>query len=208
MATPRVVLADDHTLFVDALQNLLAGECDVVGCVSDGRQLLDAVGRLRPNIAIVDIAMPFLNGVDAARQIRRTYPEVGIIIVTANEDQNLAAEAFRAGASSYVLKRCAAPELLTAVRETMKRRSYVTPLVAAGVIEAMSKPQPGPDERLTRRQREVIQLVAEGHSLKETATILAISTSTVTFHKYQVMSQLHLKTTADLIQYAVKHHIV
>jgi DNA-binding NarL/FixJ family response regulator len=210
MSRPRVVLADDHTLLLEAFERLLADECEIVAGVSNGRALLEAAASLRPDVAVVDIAMPLLNGLDAARLLKQSHPDIRIIFLTMNEDPALAAEAFRAGASGYLLKRSAASELLTAIREVMRHRSYVTPLVTEGMVSVlMEHPAGGPEPgHLTRRQREVIQLVAEGRSMKEVATILDITPRTVAFHKYRAMEQLRLKTTADLIQYAIKHHIV
>ena len=207
MSKPRVLLADDHTLLLEAFAKLLLDEFDIVGAVSDGRALVAAVATLRPDVVVVDVAMPLLNGIDATRQIKQAQPETRIIILTMNEDPDLAAEAFRAGASGYLLKRSAASELGTAIREVMKRRSYITPLVAEGLVGAMME---GGDGRpaLTLRQREIVQLVAEGRSMKEVAGILNIAPRTVAFHKYRIMEQLRIRTTAELIQFAIKNHIV
>jgi DNA-binding NarL/FixJ family response regulator len=207
MNRPRVLLADDHTLLLEAFQKLLIDEFDVVGAVSDGRALVAAVATLRPDVVVVDVAMPLLNGIDATRQIKQAQPETRIIILTMNEDPDLAAAAFRAGASGYLLKRSAASELGTAIREVIKRRSYITPLVAEGLVGSMME---GGDRRpaLTIRQREIVQLVAEGRSMKEVASILNIAPRTVAFHKYRVMEQLRIRTTAGLIQFAIKNHIV
>jgi len=210
MKRPRVILADDHTLLLEAFEKLLVDECEVVAAVSDGRALVEAVDKLRPDVVVVDIAMPLLNGIDAARQIKQALPDVRIIFLTMNEDPDLAAEAFRAGASGYLLKRSAASELQTAIREITNHRSYVTPLVTEGLMGSMLQPRdsrPGA-EQLTTRQRQVIQLVAEGRSMKEVGQILNIAPRTVAFHKYRTMSQLNIKTTAELIQFAIKHHIV
>jgi DNA-binding NarL/FixJ family response regulator len=210
MSRPRVILADDHTLLLEAFEKLLIDECEVVATVSDGRALVEAVGSMKPDVVVVDIAMPLLNGIDAARQIKRVLSDTRIIFLTMNEDPDLAAEAFRAGASGYLLKRSAASELQTAIREVMKRRSYVTPLVTEGLMGSMlhaRDPRQG-SEQLTTRQREVIQLIAEGRSMKEVGNILNIATRTVAFHKYRIMEQLNIKTTAELIQFAIKHHIV
>ena len=210
MTRPRVILADDHTLLLEAFQKLLAEDCEIVAAVSDGRALLDATERLRPDVVVVDIAMPLLNGIDAARHIKQTLPDTRIIFLTMNEDPDLAAEAFRGGASGYLLKRSAASELRTAIREVMKHRSYVTPLVTEGLMGSMLQ---GHDARreahdLTARQREVVQLVAEGRSMKEVGHILNITPRTVAFHKYRIMEQLNIKTTAELIQFAIRQHIV
>jgi len=210
MSRPSVLLADDHTLLLEAFEKLLAEDCDVVGMVADGRALVAAALKLKPDVVVVDIAMPLLNGLDAARQIKQLLPETRIVFLTMNEDPDLAAEAFRAGASGYLLKRSAASELLTAIREVVQRRSYVTPLVTEGLVGSMMSGGAAqrPATQLTTRQREVIQLLAEGHSMKEVAAILSIATRTVAFHKYRVMEQLQIKTTAELIQFAIKQHIV
>jgi DNA-binding NarL/FixJ family response regulator len=207
---PRVLLADDHTMLLDAFMRLLSDECDVVGGVTDGRALVAAAQNLKPDVAIVDVSMPLLNGMDAARQVRQVSPDTRIVFLTMNEDPDLAAEAFRVGASGYVLKRSAASELLTAIREVMRHRSYVTPLITEGMVGSMlhGPPTPEPANRLTARQREIVQLIAEGHSMKEVAAILKIAARTVAFHKYRAMEQLNIKTTAELIQFAIKSHII
>ena len=209
MGRPRILLADDHALLLGAFEMLLAAECDIVGQVSDGRALVAAAERLRPDIVVLDISMPLLNGLEAGRQIKQRLRDVKLVFVTMNEDPDLAAEAFRLGASGYILKRSAASELLTAIREVMKGRSYLTPLVTEGVVrfllhsdEQVARPE------LTPRQREVLQLLAEGRSMKEVAGILDLTPRTVAFHKYRMMEQLKVKSTAELIQYAVKHHVI
>lgn len=208
MSKPRVLLADDHSLLLEAFQKLLADECEIVGVATNGRALVTAAATLRPDVIVVDVTMPLLNGIDAARQIKQTDPDVRIIFLTMNEDPNLAAEAFRAGASGYLLKRSAASELVTAIREVVKHRSYITPLVAEGLVGSMLHGLEIRPTTLTPRQREIVQLVAEGRSMKEVASILNIAPRTVAFHKYRIMEQLHLKTTAELIQYAIRNHIV
>jgi DNA-binding NarL/FixJ family response regulator len=205
----RVLLADDHTLLLGALEKLLAEECDVVGQVSDGRALVEAAEQLKPDVIVLDISMPLLNGVDAARQIKQRLRHVKLVFLTMNEDADLAAEAFRAGASAYLLKRSAASELPLAIREVMQGRSYVTPLVTEGLVESLLQPDHRtPAHELTPRQREVLQLLAEGRSMKEVASILNLTPRTVAFHKYRMMDELKVKSTAELVQYAVKHHIV
>ncbi len=210
MRRPRIVLADDHTMLVEAFEKLLSPSCDIVGKVADGRALVTAVKDLRPDVVIVDIAMPLLNGLTAARQIKELDGDVRIVFVTMNEDPDLAAEAFRAGASAYLLKRSAASELLTAIQQVMQRRSYVTPLVTQGMVGALMHGTTEGKARneLTPRQREVVQLLAEGHSMKEVGAILNIAPRTVAFHKYRLMEQVGVKTNAELIQYAIRHHIV
>lgn len=209
MTKPRIIIADDHTMLVEAFEKLLAPECEVVAKVADGRALLKAVRELRPDVVVLDLAMPLLNGLDAARQIKQTDPTVRIVFVTMNEDPDLAAEAFRAGGAAYLLKRSAGSELLTAIREVMKRRSYVTPLVTEGMLGSLMHPsKEGQARQLTSRQREVLQLLAEGKSMKEVASILNVTARTVAFHKYRMMEQLKIKTTAELIQYAIRQHVI
>lgn len=209
MSRPRVLLADDHTMLLEAFQKMLAAECDVVGTVSNGRAVVSEALKLRPDVVVLDITMPLLNGVDAARQLKRELPDARIIFLTMNEDAELAAEAFRAGGSGYLLKRSAGTELLAAIREVASGRFYMTPLVTEGVLGSMLQPQPADGGReLTPRQREIVQLVAEGRSLKEVGTILNISPRTVAFHKSRIMDQLNIHSTAELIRYAVDHHMV
>jgi DNA-binding NarL/FixJ family response regulator len=206
---PRVLLADDHALLLGAFEKLLAGECEIVGQVADGRALVAAAERLRPDLIVLDISMPLLNGLEAGRQIKQKLRDVKLVFLTMNEDADLAAEAFRAGASGYLLKRSAASELSTAIREVMQGRAYVTPLVTSGLVGSLMRPDDQrPRHELTSRQREVLQLLAEGRSMKEVANLLDLTPRTVAFHKYRMMEQLGLKTTAELIQYAVKQHIV
>jgi DNA-binding NarL/FixJ family response regulator len=210
MSRPRVVLADDHTMLVEAFEKLLAPSCEIVGKVFDGRTLVQAVRDLRPDVVVLDISMPLLNGLTAARQIREFDRNVKLVFVTMSEDPDLAAEAFQAGASAYLLKRSAASELLSAIQQVVLRRSYVTPLVTEGMAQSLMErgPDREPRHELTPRQREVVQLLAEGRSMKEVAAILNIAPRTVAFHKYRLMEQLHVRTSAELIQYAVRHHIV
>jgi DNA-binding NarL/FixJ family response regulator len=209
MAGPRVLLADDHTLLLGALEKLLSDECEIVGTASDGRSLVVEAERLKPDVVVLDIGMPLLNGLDAGRQIKQLRKTVKLVFVTMNEDGELAAEAFRAGASAYLLKRSAASELLLAIREVMKGRSYVTPLVTEGLVESfMDAANRRPAHDLTPRQREVLQLLAEGHSMKQVAALLNVTPRTVAFHKYRMMEQLNLRSSAALIQFAITHHIV
>jgi DNA-binding NarL/FixJ family response regulator len=206
---PRVLLADDHALLVGAFESLLAAECEIVGKASDGRELVAEAERLKPDIIVLDITMPLLNGLEAARQIKASLRNVKLVFVTMNEDPDLAAEAFRAGASAYLLKRSAAFELTAAIREVAQGRAYVTPLVAAGMVGSlMHASEHGPSSDLTPRQREILQLLAEGRSMKEVGAVLNVTRRTVAFHKYRMMQQLKLQTTAELIQYAVRNHIV
>ena len=209
MRATRVLLADDHTLLLGAFEKLLASECEVVGTVSDGRELVEAAQRLKPDVIVLDIGMPLLNGLEAGRQIKQLLPATKLVYLTMNEDSDLAAEAFRAGASGYLLKRSATAELATAIREVIAGRSYVTPLVTAGLVGSFMQPQDKkPLHHLTPRQREVLQLLAEGYSMKQVADMLNVTPRTVQFHKYSMMQQLGIKSSAELIQFAVRHHIV
>ena len=209
MQRPRVLLADDHSLVLGAFENLLSGECDIVGQVADGRALVDAAEKLKPDVIVLDIGMPLLNGLEAGRQIKRQLREVKLVFLTMHEDADLAADAFRSGASAYLLKRSAASELATAIREVMQGRSYVTPLITGGLVGSLlNVDEQKPAHELTPRQREVLQLLAEGRSMKEVGNLLNLTARTVAFHKYRIMDQLKVKSTAELIQYAVKHHIV
>jgi DNA-binding NarL/FixJ family response regulator len=204
-----VLLADDHALIVGAFERLLADECDIVGTVTNGRELVEAAGSLRPDVIVADVSMPLLNGLDAARQIKQRDPDVRVIVLTMNEDAGLAADAFRAGASGYLLKRSAVSELGAAIREVMQGRSYITPLIAGGLIESLLDRSLQDDSvALTPRQREILQLLAEGRSMKEIAAVLDIAPRTVAFHKYRMMEQLQVTSTAELIRYAFEHHIV
>jgi DNA-binding NarL/FixJ family response regulator len=209
MKRPRVLLADDHRLLREAFAHLLEPGCEVVGAVGDGRALLEAAQELRPDIVVLDIAMPLLKGLDAARQLRELMPEVRVIFLTVSEDPDLAADAFRAGAAGYLLKNCAASELFQAIQEVFEGRSYVTPLATQGLVGSLIR-EPGPARgaaQLSTRRREVLQLLAEGRTMKEVAHILAITPRTVAFHKYGMMEELGIKTSAELVQFAVKHRI-
>jgi len=204
-----VLLADDHHLLLGALEKLLQEDCQIVGRVADGHALVAAAQQLKPDVIVLDVAMPLLNGLEAGRQIKQVLRTVKLIYVTMNEDPDIAAEAFRAGASAYLLKRSTPVELLTAIREVMLGRSYVTPLVTEQLVESLLKAEEHKaGQELTSRQREILQLVAEGRSMKEIAGVLDITPRTVAHHKYRLMDQLHIKSTAELVQYAVKHNMV
>jgi DNA-binding NarL/FixJ family response regulator len=209
MGRSRVLLADDHTLLLGAFEKLLSGEFDVVGQATDGRALVAAAERLKPDVIVLDITMPLLNGLEAGRLIKLKQKDVKLVFLTVGEDPELASQAFRMGASGYLLKRSAASELSTAIREVVQGRSYVTPLITQSLISTLIQPQAHtPDRDLTPRQRQVLQLLAEGRSMKEIASLLNISPRTVAFHKYEMMVQLKVRTTAELVRYAVTHHIV
>jgi DNA-binding NarL/FixJ family response regulator len=199
-------LADDHVLLLEAFRALLEPEFEVVGAVTDGRALLAEFSRLNPDVVLIDISMPLLNGLDAGRQLKMQQRSVKLIYLTMNPDPDLAGEALRLGASGYVLKSSAASELTQAIREALRGRSYITPLIARDVVGALIERRGGPE--LTVRQREVLQLLAEGRSMKEVGNILNVAPRTVAFHKYRMMEQLKLRTSAELVQFAVKQGVV
>jgi DNA-binding NarL/FixJ family response regulator len=211
MTRSSVLVADDHTLFVEALQKVLEPEFEIVGSVADGRALLDIAPRLEPDVILLDLSMPLLNGIDAAQQLRRVAPNAKVVFLSMHGDPTYVTEAFRAGASGYVLKRAKASELIQAIRTALRGQTYISPLLAKGVLDPLLHQRPSPSSAqrsLTLRQREVLQLVAEGRSLKEIASILCVSVKTVEFHKTRISKQLGLHTTADLTKYAVSHGLV
>jgi DNA-binding NarL/FixJ family response regulator len=211
MSKTRVLLADDHTIVAEGLRSLLEGEFEFVGTVGDGRSLLDAAQKLKPDVIVADISMPLLNGLDAARQLKREGAAAKIIFLTMHTEAQLAAEAFRAGASGYLLKSSAGEELITAIHEVIKGRAYVTPLITKDMLSLLIDTGSQPDQlsvKLTPRQREVLQLVAEGRTMKEVASILNISARTVESHKYEMMEALGVQTNAELVQYAIKIGLV
>jgi len=207
----RILIADDHTLLVDGFRLMLEPEFEIVGSVEDGHALLQAAETFKPDIVLMDISMPVLNGIDAARQLRKTQPNCKIIFVTMHSDSDYVTAAFRAGASGYVLKRAAASELLTAIRQVLRGLHYVTPLVTKEALGSFMDDTSGKgklSDELTPRQREVLQLVAEGKTRKEIATLLNISVKTVEFHKAGIMNELKLRTSAQLIRYAIDHGLL
>jgi len=203
---PRILLADDHTMLLAAFKALLEPEFEIVGTVTDGRTLVAEFVRLRPDAIVVDISMPMLNGLDAGRQVKAQQRSAKLIYLTMNPDPDIAGEALRLGASGYVLKSSAATELTQAIREALRGRSYITPLIARDVVGSLIERRTTPE--LTIRQREVLQLLAEGRSMKEVGSVLNVAPRTVAFHKYRMMEQLGLRTSAELIQFAVKQGIV
>ncbi len=212
MATrPRLLLADDHVLVVAGMQKLLESEFELAGAVHDGHSLIAAVEQTAPDLVLLDISMPLLNGLDAARTIKRTKPSVKLLFVTMQADAAYVREAFRAGASGYLLKHEAASELPTAIREVLRGNYYVSPMILSNFPNVLTTPTTNPGELfggLTRRQREVLQLIAEGKQAKEVAAILKISTKTVEFHKAAIMQELGVRTTAELVRYALEHRML
>jgi len=207
---PRIVIADAQPLVAEALETLLAPECAIVGHACDGRALLRLIAAKHPAVAVMDVTLPLLNGLDAGRQAMHDDPSLKIVIVTANEDPDVAAEALRSGASAYVLKRCAGSELMRAIREVIQQRTYVTPFITDGMVHSLMNGRDAEEIRskLTTRQREVMQLLAEGKSMKQAADILGITARTVAFHKYRMMAQLKITSSAELIRLAFQGHVV
>jgi DNA-binding NarL/FixJ family response regulator len=207
---PRLLIADDHVLIAEACRNLLEPEFQVVGVVSDGHALLKAAPELKPDVVIVDIAMPQLNGLDAGEQIKQKNHAIKLIYLTMNVRPDVAAEAFRRGASGYVLKHCTADELIVAIRRVLRGESYLSPLITKDTVEFLLRTGAAytEEKRISGRQSEVLQLLAEGKSMKEIAYILQLKPGTVAFHKYRIMEVLGLRSNAELIEYAIKHHMV
>jgi len=212
MKKPRVLLADDHKIVLEGLRGILEAEFELVGTVEDGRALVAAAQKFNPDVIVADVSMPLLNGIEAAQQIKKANSEAKFIFLTMHPDVSYATRALEAGALGYVLKHSAPSELVQAIREALRGRVYVTPLIAKDVLQTFIDRSHGIRRgylvELTPRQREVLQLVGEGHSSKEIATILHISIRTVEFHRYRIMEDLNLHTNAGLIKYAVKNGIV
>jgi DNA-binding NarL/FixJ family response regulator len=210
MKRTRILLADDHAMICAGFRKLLEPEFEVVGSVGDGRELLKAAAELKPDLVLVDIGMPLLNGLDAGRDLRKLMPAIKLIFLTMNPDPEVANEALRIGALGYLLKNSQGDELLQAVRNAMKGISYVTPQIGEAMEQSfirdpksLSRPR-----QLSDRQREVLQMLAEGRSMKEIAYILKISLRTVRFHKYRIMEELGITTNSELVRYAIKHSLI
>lgn len=211
MTKPRVLLADDHRILAEGLKSMLANEYEVVGIVENGRDLVDWAKHLRPDVIVADISMPLLNGIDAVTQLKEAKLRSKVIFLTMHPDVHYVARALEAGASGYVLKHSAKTELVTAIREALAGGTYVTPEVADELNQFDNKRDQPPDEilsRLTARQREVLQLFAEGRIAKEVAAVLSISRRTAEFHKARIMKELNIHSTAELTQFAIKHGII
>jgi DNA-binding NarL/FixJ family response regulator len=206
----RLLIADDHTLLAEACKGLLEPEFEVVGLADNGRTLLRLVSELNPDVVVLDIAMPQLNGLDAGDQIKHLSPATKLVFLTMDMSPEVAAEAFRRGASGYVVKTSSAEELATAIRRALKSESYLSPAITKETVEFLlrSGASHAEEVRITPRQSEVLQLLAEGLSMKEIANILNLKPGTVAFHKYKIMESLGLKSNADLLRYAIKHHVI
>jgi DNA-binding NarL/FixJ family response regulator len=210
MQKPTILIADDHTMIVDAFRKLLEPNYEIVGTVGDGLALLETAPLLKPSVVIIDIGMPRLNGLAAGQRLKQIIPKTKIIYITMNEDGDLASEALRLGASAYLLKSSAGAELLKALHETLRGGTYVTPLIKQAMEESFIRsPAPkGPAKKLTPRQIEVLQLLAEGRLMKEVAAVLGLTPRTVAFHKYRIMETFGIHSNAELIRFAVKNHIL
>jgi len=205
----RLLIADDHTLLAEACKNLLEPEFDVVGIADNGRALLQLASELKPEIVILDIAMPQLNGLDAGKQIKHLLPATKLVFLTMNMSPEVAAEAFRRGASAYVVKSSAASDLVRAVRRALRSESYLSPDITKETVDFLlrSGTSQSLEKRLTPRQNEILHLLAEGMSMKAIAAVLNLKPGTVAFHKYKMMETLGLKSNAELLQYAIRHHL-
>jgi DNA-binding NarL/FixJ family response regulator len=208
---PTIMIADDHTFVADACRKLLEPEFDVVATVGDGRALVRIAATLKPQAILIDIAMPLLNGLDAGYQVKQLLDSVKLVFLTMNTDPALAAEAFRRGASGYLLKTSSASELIVAIRQVLNGRSYLSPAIAKEAVDFLlhqDKESIEEEDLLTERQREVLQLLTEGKSMKQVASVLNVSTSTVAFHKLRIKEILHARNDAELVQHAIKTHLI
>ena len=206
MNRPKILIADDHTLVAEACRKLLEPKFDVVDVVPDGRTLLRVASQMRPDVVIADILMPELNGLDAGEQLKRNNPEIKLIFLSMHLRPEVAAEGFRRGASAYVVKHCTGEELISAVHQVLQGSFYLSPQISKETVEFLGRTDASfyEDKHLTYRQREVLQLLAEGKSMKQIACLLNLTYCTVCFHKHRIMETLDLRTSAELIQYAIR----
>jgi DNA-binding NarL/FixJ family response regulator len=209
MTRERILLADDHGLVMEGLRTLLTPHFDIVGEATDGRKLMEQARKLEPDVVLIDLSMPLLNGLDAGKVLKTLLPKTKLIVVTMNEDPQIAENALRTWASGYVLKKSRGAELIRGIREVLSGKTYVSPQIARVLMERfIHDPRPEHISKLTSRQREILQLLAEGKNMKEVATILAIAHRTVAFHKYRIMEEYNLKTNADLMLLAIHEHLI
>ena len=209
MDRPRIMIADDHTLVAEAFKKLIEPEYQVIKMVADGRSLLTSAMELKPDLVLLDLGMPLLNGLDAGLELKKLLPRTKLIVLTMNQDADVASKALRQWASGYLLKKSAGVELKKAISEVLRGHSYVTPSVAQKLMdEFIRDPHPDRTKELTQRQRQVLQLLAEGRSMKEAAAVLDIAVRTIAFHKYRIMEDFGLKTNADLVRFALREHII
>ena len=206
----RILIADDHKLMAEVCQRILQPEFDVVGTVGNGRELLRAAVKLEPDLVLLDIGMPVLNGLDAGKQLKALLPAVKLVYLTMITDPEVALEAFDRGASGFLLKTCVADEVVSAVREALRGNTFLSPDLKEKVTRLRRRQEKTVREgnRLTERQREVLQLLAEGKVMKEIGDVLDVSTKTVAFHKYRIMEVLGAKSNAELVRYAIRNHIL
>ena len=209
MKKSRILLADDHNLLLDAYRRLLEPEYEIVGAASDGKTLIHLAQQLAPDLILIDLGLPLLNGMDAGAQVKALMPKIRLVVVTMNEDVSVAVKALRTWASGFLLKKCAATELVSAIREVLAGRTYVTPRTAQQIEnEFIRDPAVQCEKKLSRRQREVLQLLAEGLTMKEAANALSLTARTVAFHKYSIMVEFNLRTNLDLLKLAIREHLV
>ena len=211
MSKPRILIADDHRILAEGLRSLLEPEFEVVGVAADGRELVAAAEKHQPDVIVADVAMPSLNGIEAAAQLRDMGVKAKVVFLTMHHDVAYARRAMETGAVGFVLKHSAASELVVAVREALQGRTYVTPMIAGELLQSYREAESGPHasaRRLTARQREVLQLFAEGRSAKEVAAVLKVSTRTAEFHKARILEALGIHSTADMVQYAIRHGFI
>ena len=206
----RVLIADDHKLVAECCKHLLEPEFDVVGTVFDGEALLQASSDLQPDVVVLDISMPQCNGLDAGEKIKNRNGKTRIVYLTMHTEPDIAAEAFRRGASGYVLKQSDAEELAIALRQVMRGESYLAPGITSDTMDFLLRSTRVRPEhkRLSPRKRQILQLLAEGNSMKEVAWVLNLKPGTVAFHKYQIMADLEITTTAGLVEYAIRNHLI
>ena len=209
MDRPRILIADDHALVAEAFKALLEPEYDVIKVVTDGRSLLSAARELRPEVILLDLSLPLLNGMDAGLELRKLLPKTKLIVLTMNEDVDVASKALHQWASGYLLKKSAGVELKKSISEVLRGHSYVTPSIAQKLMdEFIRDPRPDHGKELTPRQRQVLQLLAEGRSMKEAAAVLDIAVRTIAFHKYRIMEDFGLKTNADIVRFAIRERLI
>jgi len=209
MNQPRILIADDHILVAEAFKSLIEPDYQVIKVVTDGRSLISAAVELKPDVVLLDLSMPLLNGIDAGQELKKLLPKTKLIILTMNEDSDIASKALRHWASGYLLKKSAGVELKRAIDEVLHGHSYVTPVIAQKLIEEFIRdPQQERTKELTKRQRQVLQLLAEGRSMKEAAVFLNIAVRTIAFHKYRIMEDFGLKTNSDLVRFAMREHLI
>ena len=210
MRLPRVLLADDHRMVAEGLKALLADEFELVGVVEDGRAMISAAERLRPEVIVADITMPLLNGIDALVRLRKSHPEIKVVFLTMHQDAAYARRALEAGASAFVVKNSAPEELVLAIHAALKGQTFITPSLTKETLRQAERGAIGGNaelKSLTSRQREILRMLAEGRSAKEIASALAISARTVEFHKYHIMEAHELHSSAELVHFAIKHGI-